>query len=82
MVAGTIGRRNQEKEELHLFAVEAVEVDAFVADADGAHQPIDAGVLGVRHGDAAADAGAPEFFALENGADDAFVFVFGDLLRR
>ena len=41
------------------------------ADRHGAHQAIDAGVLGVRDGHAAADAGAAQFLALQDGLDDA-----------
>ena len=71
---GEISRKNK----LHLLAVEAVEIDAFAADGHGAHQAFDAGVLGVRHGDAAADAGAAQLLALQDRLDDALDFVGRD----
>ena len=74
VVAGPVGRRNQQEEQVDGLAVEAGEIDARGADRHRAHQAIDAGVLGVRDGHAAADAGAAQFLALEDGLDDALEF--------
>src|SRR5579872_4365523 len=72
VVAGPVLRRDEQDEHEHRLAVEAVEGDAGGRDGDGADELLDAGVLGVRDGDAAADAGRAEQFALEDGADDVF----------
>src|SRR5262249_243757 len=45
-------------------------IDAIVADTDGSHQTIDAGMLGVRHGNSAADARASQLLSLHHGLDD------------
>src|SRR5262245_61081721 len=56
---------------MHLVTVEAIEIDADGAHPDGADEPLDASVLGVRNSDAAADARAAELFALHDSSDDA-----------
>src|SRR5438874_1791343 len=71
MIARPIGRRDKQEKEMNFVAVEAVEIDTGDADAHGANEPLDAGMLGMRHGNAAADAGAPQVFALHDRADDA-----------
>ncbi len=63
------------------LTVETVEVDAFGADTNGTDQLFDAGVLRVRNGDATTDAGATEFFTLQNGLDDTFGAIFHDIAR-
>src|SRR4051812_15141880 len=75
MVARPVRRRNQKKKEMHLVAVETVEIDADGTHADGAYEPFDAGMLGMRNGHAAANAGAAELFALHDGADDTWHLV-------
>src|SRR5262249_49096139 len=72
MIPGAVLRRNEHDEQVDRFAVEAIERDAAAADGDGAHQAIDAGMLGVRDGDAAADAGRAQQLAFEDGLDDVF----------
>lgn len=74
MIAGPVGRRDQQKEEMYLFAIQALKIDPFRAHAHGADEAIDAGMLGVRHGDAAADTSASQLFALHDRLDDALLF--------
>ena len=81
VIARPIGRRNQQEKQLDLLAVEAGEIDPLAADGHRAHQPVDAGMLGVRHGHAAADAGAAQFLALEDRLDDALELVGLDFSR-
>ena len=60
MIAGPILRRNEQDEHVHRLAVEALEGNAVDRNGDGADEFVDAGVFGVRDGDAATDAGATE----------------------
>ena len=71
---GRSGGEMSKKEQVYLLAIQAVEIDPLGTDAHGADQPVHAGMLGMRNGHAATDAGAAEFLALQNGFDDAFVF--------
>jgi hypothetical protein len=71
VIAGAIGRGYKQKEEVDLVAIEAVEIDALDAHPHRANQLFDAGVLGVRHGNTPANAGAAQLFALHDGGDDA-----------
>ena len=66
---------------MHDLAVKAGEIDALAADGHRPDEAVDAGVLRVRNGDSAADAGAAEFLALENRLDDALVFILLDFAR-
>jgi hypothetical protein len=52
-----IGGRHQQEEEMHRIAIEAVEVDPFLAHRHRTDQFVDARVLRVRHGDPPTDAG-------------------------
>ena len=79
VIARPVGRGNQEEEQVDDLAVEAGEIDPLGADGHGAHQVVDAGVLGVGHGHAAADAGAAQFLAFENRLDDALELLRFDL---
>ena len=60
VVAGEIGRRNQQKQDMHSFAIEAGEVNTPIGECHGGSQLIDGGVLGVRDGDTVADSGRSE----------------------
>src|SRR6476619_6113743 len=66
MIAGPILRRDEQHEHIDRLAVQRVEGDAAIGDRDSADEPVDAGVLGMRNGDAAADAGRAERLALED----------------
>ena len=81
MVAGPVLGRDKQHEDLDGFAVQALEADAVVRDGDGADEPLDAGVLGVRDGDAAADAGRAEQLALENGPHHVVEVGFAEAAR-
>ena len=58
VIARAIGRRYKQEQQMDLLAVEAIEIDTDIADGNGADQFLDTRVLGVRNGDAAANAGA------------------------
>src|SRR6516162_3127330 len=69
MIARPVLRRDEQHEHVDGFAVEAVEGDALARNGYGADEALDAVVLGVRDGDAPADAGRAEELALEDGPD-------------
>ena len=73
---GWSGRRHEQEDHADVLAVDAVERDAGLRQAEGADQPRQALVPGVGDGHAAADAGRPEALAAEDLADDRL-----DLLR-
>ena len=79
MIGRSIGWRDQHEEQLNLFAIDAVEVDAFEADANSSDRIVNAGVFGVRNSDAATDAGAAQFLSLQNGLNNVFLFTTFDL---
>ena len=79
MVAGAVLRRDQEHEDVHRLGVDRLERYAVGGDGHGADQAVDAVVLGVGDGDAAADAGRAELLALEDGPDDVVGDVAGDV---
>ncbi len=56
MVAGTVGRGNQQEQDVDVFAVQAGEIDPLLREGDRGDQPVDGRMLGVRHGDAHPDA--------------------------
>ena len=80
MIARAVGGRNQQEEQMHDLAVEAGEIDPQGADGHRADQAVDAGVLGMGDGDAAADAGAAQFLALQDRLDN--VFELGGVVSR
>src|SRR5437870_1615217 len=63
--AGPFLWRDEHDQDVYRLVVDAVIGDARLGQGDGADQPIDAGVFGMRDGDALADAGRTEHFALE-----------------
>src|SRR5215469_183408 len=67
---------------MHPFPVEAVEVDALGTDGHRPHKPLDAGMLGVRHGHAATDTRAAQLLSLQDRLDDALILALGDLVGR
>ena len=72
-----VRRGNEQEHYVHRIAVKAVEFDALVAHGNRANQFLDAGVLGVRNGDSATDAGASQLFAFDNRTNEAFIIVSG-----
>src|SRR5260221_3091445 len=74
VISGTIGRRDEDEKQLDLLSVEAVEIDPFLAHAHGSHEAIDARMLGVRDGHAAANSDASQFLALPDRLDDSLDF--------
>ena len=55
MIAGAIGRRNQQEENVDVFAVEAREIDPRLRERDRRDQAVYGRMLGMRHGHAHAD---------------------------
>ena len=72
MLPGLIGGGDEEEEEMDRIAIKAVEVDPLLTDRHRSHEPVDAGVLRVRHRHPAPDTGGPQVLALQNRLDDAF----------
>src|SRR5207245_2212589 len=71
VVARPIRRRHEQEEKLHFVAVETIEIDSLDADTDRPYQSLDAGVLGMGNGHAAANACAAQFFAFHNRSYDS-----------
>src|SRR5581483_3668695 len=63
---------------MNSLAVEAVEIDPLGTYGHRPHELVDARMLGVRDGDAAANAGAAQLLSLHDRFDDAVVFGLGD----
>ena len=79
MVARTIWRRYQQKEQLHWLAIEALEVDAAVAHRDSADKVLNTGVLRVWHSHTPPDPGAPKILSLHDRLHDALQFACRNL---
>src|SRR5271157_5621449 len=72
MEPGLVLRGNEQDEHVNRLAVEAVKANAWPRQGHGADQSIDTGVLGMRDGDSAADAGGAEQLSFEDGPDNVF----------
>src|SRR5262249_41118717 len=72
VIAGPVLRRDEQDEHMDRLSIETVEGHPGAGQGDGADQPLDAGVLGMRGGDASADAGGAEQFAVQDGLNDIF----------
>ena len=75
MVAWAIGGRNQQKKQLYRIAIEALKVDALLADGHRTDQPIDARMLGMGDGNTPTNPGAAKILPLHDRLDDAFHFI-------
>ena len=53
MIAGTIWWRYEEKKQLHLLAIKAIEIDPCLAQTNRTDESADAGMLGMRNRNAA-----------------------------
>ncbi len=73
MVSGSVERRNQQDEEMHPLAVQAVEVDPLSRPADVSHDAAHGLVLGMGDRDSVADYGRAELLALEDRRNDSLL---------
>ena len=54
---GTVGRRDQQEQDIDVFSVETGKIDALFREGDGRDQPIDGRMFCMRDGDPHPDAG-------------------------
>jgi hypothetical protein len=79
VVAGPVGRRDKQKEQLHRITVETLEANSLGAHGNRAHEAINTGVFCVGHSHAPTDAGAAKILSLQDRFDDALEVTGGDL---